>query len=81
MYGVYLIFSSDLSFVTSASCMLLLDTLVVTDVPLPCEIYGLSRTQYPEDRVTHLAFLLSFVPLPYAPFSAKGHLASEMYDL
>jgi hypothetical protein len=62
-------------------CRLLSDTLVVTNVPLPSEICGLWKVQYLKDNVTHLAFLLSFMPLPHAPFPIECYLASEACDL
>jgi hypothetical protein len=81
MYEVYFILSFVSILTLPTSCRLLLDTTVVTNVSLPCEIYNLWRVQTLEDEVTHLAFLLSFMSLPFAPFSVKVDLASAIYDL
>jgi hypothetical protein len=80
-YKIYSIVSFVLILIFPTICRLLPDTLVVKDVSLPCEIQGLWKFRYLNDSVTHLASLRSFMPLPYAPFSVKGYLVSEIYDL
>jgi hypothetical protein len=81
IYNIYYIVSFVLILMSPTTCKLLPDTLIVTNVPLPCEISGLWKAQHFKDDVTHLAFLLSFMPRPHAPFPVECYLASETCDL
>jgi hypothetical protein len=81
VYKVHFVDCFVLTLMFPIPCKLLPDTLVMTNVPLPDEMYGLSGVKYLKDCFTHSTSLLSFMPLPHAPFSFKRYLASEIYDL